>query len=173
MKRFAAVMAMILVAALAVTAMAAQEKGPGGPGGSGGPESFGPGHGKGIVKLLEDLGLTSDQKGTIAKILKDNREQSKVLHEAMKKAHEGMREVMEKTPGEESLVRKAAQAMAKAGEELAVNMGKTKAKIDSVLTPEQRTKASEMKAEFKGRFKDRFEKGQKDLDDWIEKNLKS
>jgi len=165
MKRFAA--AMVLVAALVATAMAAQEKGPGGP------ENFGPGHGKGIVKLLEDLGLTPEQKGTIAKILKDNREQSKVLHEAMKKAHEGMREVMEKSPGDESLVRKAAQVMAKAGEELAVNMGKTKAKIDSVLTPEQKAKALEKKAEFKNRFKDRFEKGQKDLDDWIEKNLKS
>ena len=168
MKRFAAVM--ILVAALAVTAMAAQEKG---PGGSGGPESFGPGHGKGIVKMLEDLGLTPEQKSTIAKILKDNREPANALHEAMRKAHEGMREVMDKTPGDESLVRKAVQAMSKAGEELAVNAGKVKAKIDSVLTPEQRAKASEKKAELKNRFKDKFEKGKKDLDDWIEQNLKS
>jgi len=126
---------MILVAALAVTAMAAQAKGPGGPGGSGGPESFGPGHGKGIVRMLDDLGLSPEQKGSVAKILKDNREQSKALHEAMKKAHEGLREVMDKTPGDESLVRKAAQAMAKAGEELAVNKGKLQAKIDAVLTP--------------------------------------
>ena len=164
---------MILVAALAVTAMAAQAKAPGGPDAPGGPESFGPGHGKGIVGMLEDLGLSPEQKGTIAKILKDNREQSKTLHEAMKKAHEGLREVMDKTPGDESLVRKAAQAMAKAGEELAVNKGKMKAKIDSVLTPEQKAKAGAKKAEFKNRFKDRFEKGQKGLDDWIEKNLKS
>lgn len=164
MKRIAAVM--ILVAALAVTAMAAQAKGPGGD------ESVGPGHGKGIVRMLDDLGLTPEQKGSIAKILKDNREQSKALHEAMKKAHEGMREVMDKTPGDESLVRKAAQAMAKAGEELAVNKGKMKAKIDAVLTPEQKAKAEAKKAEFKGRFKDRMGKHEAELDDWIAKNLK-
>jgi protein CpxP len=164
MKRIAAAMVMVML--LATAALAAQEKGPAGH------EGFGPGHGKGLVKMLEQLNLTPEQKHKVAQILKDNREQSKGLREAMKTAHEGMREVMDKTPGDEAAVRKAAQAMAKAGEELAVNMGKVKAAIDAVLTPEQKAKKAELRAAFKDRFKDRMEKHHGELDAWIEQNLK-
>jgi len=164
MKRFAA--AMVLLAVMAVTAMAAQEKGPGGP------EGFGPGHGKGLVMMLESLNLSPDQKHQVAQILKDNREQAKGLREGMKAAHENMREVMDKTPGDEAAVRKAAQGMAKAGEELAVNLGKVKAKIDAVLTPEQKAQRDAKKAEHKDRFKDRMGKHEAEMDDWIAKNLK-
>ena len=163
MKRFAAVLA--LVAVMAVTAMAAQEKGPG-------PEGFGPEHGKGMVRMLENLNLSPEQKHQVAQILKDNQEQAKALRENMKKAHEGLREVMDKTPGDEAAVRKAVQPLAKAGEELAVNMGKTKAKIDAILTPEQKAKRTELRAKFKEHFKERMEKHHGELDAWIEQNLK-
>ena len=132
--------------------------------------------GPGIIKMAEELNLSAEQKRAVATILKENREAKKQLREVMKQAMEGMHSVMENTPGDEAAVRKAAQAVAKAGEELAVNAGKIKARIDGVLTPEQKNKLAQKKAEFKdkfrAKFKDRQEKRQKDVDEWIDKALK-
>lgn len=164
MKRIAAALALVVM--VAAVALAAPEKGPAGH------EGFGPGHGKGLVKMLEQLNLTPDQKHQVAQILKDNREQGKALREAMKTSHEAMRDVMDKTPGDEAAVRKAAQAMAKAGEELAVHAGKVKAAIDAVLTPAQKAQRDEMHAKFKERFKGRMGGHEKEIDDWIAQNLK-
>lgn len=166
MKRFAAAMVVFALVAMAAVAAQAQDKGPA-------PEGMMPGHhGKGFVTMLESLNLSPEQKHKVAQILKDNRDQGKALRENMKKAHLEMREVMDKTPGDEAAVRKAAQAMAKAGEEMAVHMGKVKAQIDAVLTPEQKAKRAEMRAKFKERFKERMEKHHGELDAWIEQNLK-
>lgn len=172
MKRFAAAMVVFALVAMAAVAAQAQEKGPAPEGMMSGPMVRGPHHGKGFVAMLEGLNLSPEQKHQVAQILKDNRDQGKALRENMKKAHLEMREVMDKTPGDEAAVRKAAQAMAKAGEEMAVHMGKVKAQIDAVLTPEQKAKRAEMRAKFKERFKARMEKHHGELDAWIEQNLK-
>lgn len=168
MKRFAAALA--VVAALAVSAYAAQDapQMPPHPGGG-----FMHDGGRGIIKMTEELGLSGEQKRSVAQILKDSREQGKALREAMRKAMDGMHAVMDSTPGDEAAVRKAAQAVSKAGEELAVHMGKVKASIDGVLTPEQKAKLTQLKQERKDKFKDRFEGKGRKLDDWIEKTLKS
>lgn len=164
MKRIVAIMAVL--AMLATTALAAKEMAP--P-----PDGPHHGDGKGILKMIEDLKLSPEQKRFVAQTLKDSRAEGKALREAMKSARQQMGEVMDKTPGDEAQVRKAAQAMAKVGEDMAVHHGKVKAKIDSVLTPEQRAAASEKKQAFRDRFKDRFEKGGKALDEWIDQQLKS
>lgn len=168
MKRFAAALA--LVAALAVGAYAAQDAThmPPPPG-----DGFMHPGGRGIIKMVEELGLSAEQKRAVAQILKDNREQGKALRESMRQAMDGMRAVMDSTPGDEAAVRKAAQGVAKAGEELAVNAGKVKSRIDGVLTQEQKAKLAQLKQERKAKFKDHFENKGKDLDDWINKNLKS
>jgi len=134
------------------------------------------GKGGGMVRMFEKLDLTAPQKKQVAQILKDSMEKAKPLREQMKQAFHGMRDVMDKTPGDEGAVRQAAQAVAKAGEELAVARGQAKAKIDAVLTPEQKAKADEMKAHFKAKFAERMKehKGghKKALNEWIENNLK-
>jgi len=156
---------MMLFAVLAFATMAAaQDKAPK-------QEGMMADHGKGIVRMLENLNLSPDQKHQVAQILKDNREQSTPLRESMKKAFEGLREVMDKTPGDEAAVRAAAQAVAKAGEELAVNRGKVKARIDAVLTPQQKAKRTEMRANFREKFKERMGNRRHALDTWIDQNL--
>jgi protein CpxP len=171
MKGFIAAVSMMVL--LASSVVYAQEKK---PEAEGVKSCHGMHHGMGIIKMAEELKLTPEQKKLVAQALKDNREQVKPLREAMKKAFEGLHEVMDKTPGDEAAVRQAAKEVAKAGEELAVNRGKLKAKIDSILTPEQKTKRDEMKAkrmaEFKAHFKEHMEKHKKAMDEWIEKNLK-
>lgn len=164
------IIATTLALALSLTAAAgafARHPGPDGPDGP-----MGPGNAKGIIKMVEELGLTPDQKSRVALILKDNRDQAKSLREVMRTARERMGDVMMKTPGDENAVRAAVREVSKAGEELAVHAGKVKAQIDGVLTPEQKTRLEARKDEFRNRFKDRHDKGGKALDDWIEQNLK-
>lgn len=163
MKRLTLFIALFAVLAFAALA-AAQDKAPK-------QEGMMAEHGKGIVRMLDNLDLSTAQKHQVAQILKDNREQAKPLRESMKQAFAGLREVMDKTPGDEAAVRSAVQVVAKAGEELAVNRGKVKAKIDAVLTPEQKTKRTEMRANFKEKFKERRESRRHELDAWIDQNL--
>jgi len=163
MKRLTASMAIVLMFALTAWAGQGQGKGPDGPG-------FG--HGPHIVKALERLNLSPEQKHGVAVILKNNREESKKLFEALKQSHEALREVMDKTPGNEAAVRAAYKPVAEAGEKLALNHAKVKAQIDALLTPEQRAQAQKEREEFKGKMKERFEKGRGALDTWIDENSK-
>ena len=165
MKRIAVIMALVL--AFSGTALAKDGK-------RGGPEGFHDGSGRGIVKMADELGLSQEQKRAVAQILKENREQEKALRGAMMTAREAMGDVMAKTPGDEAAVRKAAQAVGKASEDMAVNWGKAKAKIDAVLTPEQKAKAAQKREEFKKRIKERMDQrpNSSGTDEWIDKNIK-
>lgn len=167
MKRIT-VIAMALMLAFSGAALAAKD------GKRGGPEGASYGSGKGIIKMAGELGLSQEQKRSVAQILKESKEQGKALREAVLTAREGMSEVMAKTPGDEAAVRKAAQAVGKANEEMAVHAGKVKARIDAVLTPEQKAKQAQKREEFKKRIKEHMEKkrNSSQLDDWIETNLK-
>ncbi|WP_243438822.1 Spy/CpxP family protein refolding chaperone [Fundidesulfovibrio soli] len=168
MKHFAAALA--VVAALAVSAYAAQDapQMPPHPGGG-----FMHDGGRGIIKMSEELGLSAEQKRSVAQILKESREQGKALRESMRKAMDGMHAVMDSAPGDETAVRKAAQVVSKAGEELAVHAGKVKARIDGVLTQEQKVKLAQLKQERKDKFKDSFQDKGRKLDEWIDQTLKS
>lgn len=159
----------IALAALTLAVLTAAVAFAANPGLDAGP----PDHARAIIKMADEIGMTPDQKRFAAQTLKDAKPQFQALREAMKAARENMAAVMDKTPGDEAQVRKAVKDVAKAGEDLAVQAGKVKARIDSALTPEQRAKLSEKRAEFKNRMKERFEKGKGEIDAWIEQNLKS
>jgi len=157
-----------LMALLVSTAVAAKDMGPppGGPGGPGG--MFGHDPFRGVVRLADELNLSKEQKRSVALILKENREKAQALREAMKTAGRSMGDVMFSAPGDEAKVRQAAQGMAKAGEELAVFMGRVKARVDAVLTPEQKAQL----AEKRKKFQERRERGWQSLDEWIDENSK-
>ena len=164
MKRLSALLAILFL--FGVTAWGAQE-------GAYSPESGRGGHGgPHMVKALERLNLSPEQKHAVAGILKNTREEAKKDFEAMKQAHQSLREVTDKTPGDEAAVKAAYKPVAAAGEQLALHHAKVKAQIDAVLTPEQRTQAQKEHEEFKGKIKEHFEKGHADLDKWIDENSK-
>lgn len=164
MKRLIAVLAIVCM--FSATAWAAQEQGkaPEGPG-FGGP-------GMHMVKSLERLNLSPEQKHSVAVILKNNREEAKKLFEGMKQAHHALREVMTKTPGDEAAIRAAYKPVSEAGEKLVLHHAKVKAQIDAVLTPDQRAQAQKEREEFKGKMKERMEKGRQAFDNWIDENSK-
>uniref|UniRef100_A0A7C4AGH8 Periplasmic heavy metal sensor n=1 Tax=Fundidesulfovibrio putealis TaxID=270496 RepID=A0A7C4AGH8_9BACT len=162
MKRIIVGILVLMIAAMSAAAWAAKDAGSEGVPGHGGPE-------KGLVRMLEDLNLTPEQKKQVAAILVENREQARTMRQSMKQAHEAMRKVMDTTPGDEAAVRKAAQAMGRIGEDMAVRLGSVKARIDAVLTPEQKEQAARKREELTQRFKNRGDRGQKSLDEWIAK----
>ena len=129
------------------------------------------GHARGIVRMIEKLDLTPAQKHEVARILKDNLEESRALRDAVKTAMEQLHAIMDKTPGNADAVRAGAQTVAKAAVELAVQRGKVKAAIDAVLTPEQRARREVLREQHKEKFKARREERRHELEAWIEKNL--
>ena len=121
----------VLTLAILVGSAYAVAAGPG-PGGPGGPGV------EGLLGRLLSLKLTNAQQHEVAVVLKDTRPQFQTSIEAMRKAFDGMREVMRTDPGNEQRVRDASRKIAAAGEELAVLRGRVEAKTLAVLTPEQR-----------------------------------
>ena len=117
----------------------------------------------GMKGMFGKLNLTAEQKTQVEQIWKDSKEKAKPLRDQMKQAVKGMRDVMAKTPGDEAAVRQAAQAVAKTGEDLAVMKGQTKAKIDAILTPEQKAKRDELMAKFKDKIKERIKEHKGEL----------
>lgn len=129
------------------------------------------GPGKGFVQLLDSLDLSAAQKHQVAAILKDARDKSQPLRDSLKASFAKLREIMDKTPGDEAAVRQAAKVMSDAAVELAVERGKVKAALDAVLTPEQRSKRDALRAEFKQKFLERKETRHQEIDAWIERNM--
>ncbi|WP_029461193.1 Spy/CpxP family protein refolding chaperone [Solidesulfovibrio alcoholivorans] len=129
------------------------------------------GPGKGFVRLLDSLDLSAAQKHQVAAILKDARDKSQPLRDSLKASFAKLREIMDKTPGDEAAVRQAAKIMSDAAVELAVERGKVKAALDALLTPEQRSKRDALRTEFKQKFLEHKENRHQEIDAWIERNL--
>lgn len=129
-------------------------------------------HGKGFVAMLEQLNLKPEQKQAIARALKETRDESRKLHDALKQAHSALYDVIRKDPGNEAKVREAYQAVSKAGEAEVLLRAKVSAKIRSTLTPEQISQMDAKREAFMGKMKKRFESNRKTMDDWIEQNSK-
>jgi Spy/CpxP family protein refolding chaperone len=94
------------------------------------------------------------------------------LREAMKSARAGLRGVMDKSPLDEIALRKAAESVSAARTEMIVHMARTKAKVDAVLTAQQKATRADLRAEIKAKFKERREQGKQELTAWIDQNAK-
>lgn len=119
---------------------------------------FGPGmefgmHGDGIPPLpfLRDLNLTEGQRDQIFKIF---HEQAPAVREKVKeirKSHEELRALTFSAQYDEAKVKALAEQGAKAEAEMVQLRAANLNKVYQVLTPEQRKKADERKAEFEAR----------------------
>ena len=122
----------------------------------------------GFIKALIHLDLTEAQKHEIALELKKNREDNKARFEAMREAMEGLREAMSKEVFDEAGVREAYQAVAAAGEEIALQKAKITAELKSLLTPEQRETLAQQKTDMRRHFGAHGKHGPRLLDEWID-----
>jgi Spy/CpxP family protein refolding chaperone len=118
---------------------------------------FGPGHG--LLMMADKIGATEEQKTRIKAILEDSKTRVQPLMEALRANHEAIRNLGTDGTYNEAEVARIANAQAETTKQLIVEKEKTKAAIFAVLTPEQRTKATELREQMKERFKGRFPGG--------------
>jgi periplasmic protein CpxP/Spy len=157
-------------AALMIAAIAVAQPPGGGPGfgpGPGGPGGWGHHHRGGpmmIMGLLADeLELSDGQREQIHGILDDAHQQAEPLWKAVGDARQALMDASSADPVDEAAVRVAATQLADAEANAALNHAQVLAQVRSILTPEQRTKADEIRQrmlehrdEFRQRMLDRW-----------------
>lgn len=114
-----------------------------GPGcGSHGGPGFG---GPGLARILWQLDLSEDQKGTIEGILESYQEELDAEHEAARAAGQALRDATHGEVFDEGAIRAAAQQAAAAREEVIVTTAQMRQELHNVLTTEQRAQIEEMR----------------------------
>ena len=154
----------VLVALVGSGAAALYAQGPGGRGrgaerfgGPGGPG--GPGFAAGFA--LGQLDLSDAQKQQIRGITKRHRDQSAPVTQRLQQAMEAQRTAIETIPVNEALVRSAAQNLATAQADMAVEQARLHSDIFAVLTVEQQEKAKQLEAQSQARAKERRQRSQR------------
>jgi periplasmic protein CpxP/Spy len=116
------------------------------------------GHGFMFEKITKELGLSEEQKTQAKQILEDSKTRIKPLMEASKAAHESAKELGTDGTFDEKAVNVLATQQSETMRQIIVEKEKTKAALFAILTPEQRTKANELRANFESKMKERFGK---------------
>ncbi|GAB6038355.1 hypothetical protein JCM15519_29140 [Fundidesulfovibrio butyratiphilus] len=128
-----------------------------------GPERLSP-----LVKMAEDLGLSAEQKHSVALLLKKNSEPLREAGQAMRKAMETMHKAMEAETFNETAIKEANKAVCEAGEKMALLSAKERSDFRALLTPEQRAEMDKKMA----LFRERMEKARLTTEAWIERYAK-
>ena len=119
--------------------------GPGGPGGRGFAAGF----------ALGQLDLSDTQKQQIRDITKRHRDQTQPVVQRLQQAMEAQRAAIEAIPVNEPVVRSAAQDVAAAQADMAVEQARLHSDIFAVLTVEQQEKAKQLEAQAQARAQER------------------
>ena len=136
--------ASIAVAALMVSTIFAH---PGfGPGRSGMMRRMGP-------FLLEQLQVSDDQRSQIQSIFTDGRETLRPLIQQLREKHAALQEAARGQPFDETLVHSQAQEIADVQARLIVARAQLRNQVLAVLTDEQKSRLSELRAERLERFR--------------------
>jgi protein CpxP len=105
---------------------------------------------------LRALELTEAQRNQVRQLTEQHREQIRPLLERVRTAQESRRQAVEAIPFSEPQIRAAAQALAEAETELAVQRARMQADIYALLTPDQQARLQKMRADREARLKERL-----------------
>jgi Spy/CpxP family protein refolding chaperone len=157
-RRFRNTVAMTAFAALLAagvgTALAQDQ--PGRRGGRG----FGPGgHGRGGFPLAQ-LELSDAQREQVRTVMQRHREDMQAVGQRLREAHNAQRAAVETVPVNEALIRSTSQALATAQTDMALLRARVHTDVWGLLTPDQQTKAKELKAKRAERGMHRGERRQ-------------
>jgi len=147
----AMVVALIEGGAVALFAQAPGGRGAAPFGGPGGPR----GRGFAAGFALGQLDLSDAQKQQIRAITQRHRQQTQPLAQRLQQAMEAQRAAIQAIPVNESLVRSAAQDLAAAQADMAVEQARLHSDIFGVLTAEQQEKAKQLEAQAQARANER------------------
>jgi protein CpxP len=167
----ATTLGVVMVAGLGFVALGAQQgpgqgRGVGGPGHPGGqrPGMFAGRGGRGpmammMMRGLRQLNLTDDQKTQIKQIRESNKEGTQAIAKRMIAAREALGDVATADTVVESDIRAKAVDVAAVEIDAALLRAKVHAQVFALLTPEQKAKAKELRAEGKGRMQKMLGRG--------------
>jgi len=118
--------------------------------------------GRMMGRMFRQLDLTDAQKEKIQAIMKSSREEGQALRKQMRANRIELHNLSENGTFNESKVKQIAKKQGDLHAKMIIQRQKSKAQIHAVLTPAQKAKAAEMKANFKKMMKERKAK-------WAEK----
>ena len=147
MNRFRSSTFIVVIAVLMVTGLAYAQ----------GPDARG---GFGLLDirgLLRGLALTDTQGQRVRQFGKQYREQTRKLIRRFRQERGTRQQAVEVMPVDEARIRTAMQQVAKTQVELAILEAQLRSDIHSVLTPEQRQRAQQLRADREARMKQRRE----------------
>jgi Spy/CpxP family protein refolding chaperone len=149
-----------VVALMAGAGAAVYAQAPAGPGGRG-RSAFGPGRGFGAGFALGQLDLSAAQKQQVRDITQRHRQTMQPVMQRMEQAMMAEHTAVDAMPVNEAAVRGAAQDVAAAQADLAVDQARMHSDIFSILTVEQQTKAKELEAQAQARQNERRQRAGK------------
>ncbi len=109
-------------------------------------------------KIAKEFGLSDEQKAQAKQVLDDSKTRTEPLTEAMKAGHESAKDLGKDGTFDEKAVNELATQQSETMKQIIIEKEKTKAALFAILTPEQRTKAEQLRANFEAGFKDKFGK---------------
>ena len=126
-----------------------------GPGCWRGSHQMGPGHkfgGRGfnVDRMAEKLNLTDDQRTQIEAIMEESIQQMSDQRDRMQDNREQLRELIQQSPLNEAEVRKVADAQGDLKADMIVLRAQKRAKINTVLTDDQRAQLEERRGKRGG-----------------------
>jgi periplasmic protein CpxP/Spy len=125
-------------------------------GGPGGPGRGGPGGPMGMLPMLaRELNITDAQKEQIKTIAQSHRDEWKALADRARTAHQALNDAITAGTVDEGLIRQRSAEAAAVEADLAVARAKAHAEVFQILTPEQKTKAQELRVQMQERMKQR------------------
>jgi Spy/CpxP family protein refolding chaperone len=156
-----ATVALALVGGLALAHAAAAQPGPFGPDGHGrrGPGMKGEGRQGGM--MLRGLDLTDAQRTQVRSVFEQHEAEIRALTEKVRTAHRAQHDAAAAVPFDEAQVRARAEEAAAAQTELAVLRARIHGEVFQLLTPEQRAKAQQLRADREKRMQERGERRQR------------
>ena len=117
-------------------------------------------HRGGHGMMFRGLDLTDEQKAQMKAIRQASKETSKPIREQMKANRQKLQTLSESGTFDEAQVQAIAAQQGSLSAQMIVAKEKVKAQMFNILTPEQKTKAAEMKAQFQQKRQERMQKRQ-------------
>ncbi|GAV20782.1 periplasmic protein CpxP [Mariprofundus micogutta] len=124
--------------------------------------AFPPGGGGGMQRMermADELNLTDQQRQQFKQIHRDNRGAGMIIRDAMQDNRDAMQKLDPGAKGYSKQVAKLADEKADLVKQMTVHRAEVRAEIHAILTPEQRTKAAELKKNFRKGGKGGFGRG--------------
>jgi periplasmic protein CpxP/Spy len=154
MVRFRSVTAGIVMAGLLLSAAAFAQGPRGGPGGRGRAE-FGPG---GLGLPLRQRNLTEAQQTRLKQIREQHRDEMATAMTRLATARAAQRAAIEKVPADEAQITSLTQDMTQAEVDAAIQTARLNTEVWGVLTAEQRSEVTKLRAERQERTGERRRK---------------